>query len=168
MAGFVDDGDGVSSLARLEAADEVWEIAATLQSTKRRHRRPPSSSPVLVPRPLRSTSHPRVSSLALSSFLLAPTFYIDPAEFSPPLSPSSFLVGGDNSSSASAHTSGLIPLQPPPAPPSHSLSLSLSTRAPTHTRALRHTYTLGRARGAVGNPTLTRAYITSRLVTHRV
>lgn len=74
VAGLVGDDDGVSSLARPEAADEVWEIAATLQSTKRRHRRPPAlyhpvplpllrPSPSFLSRTLRS-----VSSLSLSLF----------------------------------------------------------------------------------------------------
>lgn len=103
VAGLVGNDDGVSSLARPEAADEVWEIAATLQSTKRRHRRPPAlyrplSAPPAIPEfplarpPLRFFSLPLFTSRA------------------PPASPrpsSSFLVvGGDNSSSASAHTSG--------------------------------------------------------------
>lgn len=155
MAGFVDDGDGVSSLARLEAADEVWEIAATLQSTKRRHRRPlllprPSPAPLALHQPPESFLSRALLVSSRSHFLHRPRRVLPAA-----LSPSSFLVGGDNSSSASAHTSGLIPLQPPCFTFSLSLSFSFYASAHAYTGAQTHTYTLGRvARGQWVTPHL--------------
>lgn len=121
VAGLVDNDDGVSSLARLEAADEVWEIAATLQSTKRRHRHPPALYRTLLSPPfLPSGRHPRVSFRALYFFSLPLFTHQEPRRA---------LLAPPHHSSSSEVT---IPHLPPLTPLADSFATP-SILAPTHT-----------------------------------
>lgn len=134
----------------------VWEIAAALQSTKNRHSTPPVAFLL---------SHPSQS-----------TLFLHPASSTRDPRTLSASDGGDNSSSASAHTSARFLCNPTTITTTttnfprstHPSGVCSRVYTNTHKRFLATKDARGHRHDSRYTSTPRPAYITSRLVTHRV